>query len=696
MPTHRPTDVLRSRLKTRTLLLVAITAIVALAAGIHIGRRATHPKVEITAHAAATAATSRPPTSPSSEDLAAALARLRDAPLSHRQIEEARTLFASWANRDPRAAANEAASLQPDLLRTEMLTVVASVWAAHDPTAAKSWGQTLISPADQGAVVFATLETWAKSEPARAATEALAIEPRHWRHSTVGAVLQQWAKKDLAAALQWSEQLSDLPLRDSAVLSIAYVWGGLDPKAALPYIERLPAARVAGFLNEILRSWAKRDAERALDHALKLPNDPGRDINVGNVFDELARKDIQRAFARLPELPAPIRQQYARVLIGSLARKDPDAALNHIRGIASAHERNEVLHGVVHSLSGDDPKLAAAYTLAMSPGRLLNEAVQAVSYSYAVKNPNGAREWLEAMPDGEARRLATPSIVASLSDIDARAAVTLAEGLPAGATRDVAMAIAADGWFRHDAAAALRWLDQWPEDAARVEAARRIALRWAQTDPAAAARFAQAQRPGSAPSEVFSTIAMFWAGRDLSAAWQWARHLPAGPRGSAAATLVHATVAQQGPAETARLVGQLPADAQAEAVQQLAVRWTEREPAAAAAWAWSLGEHSPAALVGVISKWSAIDASAASHWLAAQSPSTARERAAEAMISQSINGSPEVAARWVASVADPARRSQAMVDVARSWIRVNRPAAEAWMTQLGFTPQQLLQVKPGG
>ncbi len=74
----------------------------------------------------------------------------------------------------------------------------------------------------------------------------------------------------------------------------------------------------------------------------------------------------------------------------------------------------------------------------------------------------------------------------------------------------------------------------------------------------------------------------------------------------------------------------------------------------------------------------------------------AQVKAAAACVSQTADTRPELAARWVASIADENQRFQQIETIARHWLKTDRLSVQAWLqrTALPVERIQLLLAEP--
>lgn len=148
------------------------------------------------------------------------------------------------------------------------------------------------------------------------------------------------------------------------------------------------------------------------------------------------------------------------------------------------------------------------------------------------------------------------------------------------------------------------------------------ALGAADRDPRAAVALAGRMEPGDARTNAYETIAYSWATSDAAAAQQWAlsatdpmlrqKLLAAGAKALAgtdpdlAATWLAAAVKDGATLNDTALM--------------IAETWSDKDPAAAAAWVATFGDGTPreAAIEVVVKRWMKSDAAAANAWLLRQ------------------------------------------------------------------------------
>ena len=121
------------------------------------------------------------------------------------------------------------------------------------------------------------------------------------------------------------------------------------------------------------------------------------------------------------------------------------------------------------------------------------------------------------------------------------------------------------------------------------------------------------------------------------------------------------------------------------AIGNVVSQWSIIDPAAAASWVsqFSPGELRDVAMRDVVGSWSRIDPANAGRWLASLPADASRDAAYLTYAEEVAQRRPDIAARSVESIGNLAERMKAIQSVASQWLKVDRPAALAWLRSVG-------------
>jgi hypothetical protein len=188
---------------------------------------------------------------------------------------------------------------------------------------------------------------------------------------------------------------------------------------------------------------------------------------------------------------------------------------------------------------------------------------------------------------------------------------------------------------RTDPETALALARDLPPSSARDELIARAVAQWAASSPEDAAAWLEQQEMEPSRDLLFATLATVWADSDPSAAARYAlENLPPG-----------------------RLLDN--------ALVGIVQRWTQRAPAAAAAWVarFPEGPLRDASMENVTKLWTNQDPQAPGPWLKSITAGTSRDNAIRAYAEQLAPSSPTAAAEWAATIDNPELREKQLAQI---------------------------------
>jgi hypothetical protein len=314
---------------------------------------------------------------------------------------------------------------------------------------------------------------------------------------------------DASSALLLS--LPEGPARDALTRQYAAWWLEKDAPAARAWMKNLPEeteAEIMGrFVERGIRSFSNAEVRAAASAWIRDEADPTTRARLGPL------------------------------LVESMAREDPAAALDWAMANLSAAPLAQATATLVRGLFSTDPETARQMVADLPPGDLRHRAAGEIATAWAAKEPAAAVDWWLSQIDpaeaaknsgiGAAGKLGETWLRADPESLRARLADPEQAALPLslayGAIRQ---------WTESNPTATLEWAAALPAD--RRESLVQTTYReWAAKDsPAAAADFAN--RPDSAAPTTAASIVSTWFHRDPDAAIRWTADLPPGPAREAA------------------------------------------------------------------------------------------------------------------------------------------------------------------
>lgn len=427
-----------------------------------------------------------------------------------------------------------------------------------------------------------------------------------------------WAIMDSAAALRALGRMSDEARARAIAHAIAPVVARRDPKetfASARHINR--ASLEAIFESAAAQAWAASAPDEMLDYFATLPNArleallSAQDYAGAGPADAAPRMDVIAALARAnpsrlleiaDRLSASLAETVRRMGIAELAERDPLAAIEHVeRAAMDSERRRQELAAIAPTFGRRDPAAAVAWARASGDPELLVQVLTAVAAVDPLLALDAALG--ETAPAARARLL--QSVSASIWNADSAQLRAVAERMLVEPNVETHIVTSVVGrWSSVDPFAAIDWLVAQGERAG-AEAFRIAAAYASQRDLDAAAAYTS-RIPDSMRPAWLAQVATAYAAQDPMGAARWLEQFR-GLRGYEEAVAAAApSVASRNPVAAADLLSRIDASSPRffGAVVSVATAWSAQDPAAAAAWAYGLGETArQTALPSVLSMW---------------------------------------------------------------------------------------------
>lgn len=236
--------------------------------------------------------------------------------------------------------------------------------------------------------------------------------------------------------------------------------------------------------------------------------------------------------------------------------------------------------------------------------------------------------------------------------------------------------IIATEWARQDSAGAMAWA-QSLEGRDQREAMRGIFSQAAKEDPAKAAGMLASITDEDAKRDAQNSIAREWGGKDWDGAQSWISGLPADQQADAMARAIRG-LADEDPQLASTKISAIPeGDERDEAIESIARRWGQDDPAAAADWVMKSGseEAQTDAIGRVVASWVGQDAEAAYAFIDEQPEGGVRDKAASSYVMSNQRGDVQQNLKLAETIGDERTRSWAIGMTAASWARKDKEAA---------------------
>lgn len=248
-------------------------------------------------------------------------------------------------------------------------------------------------------------------------------------------------------------------------------------------------------------------------------------------------------------------------------------------------------------------------------------------------------------------------------------------------------------WAEIDAPAAAKVLDNFPVEARRLmgSAAKQIAFNWATLDPSSAVAWAtQQQQLRVEGADTFLTSAVEgWCEGDIDAGSEYIASHSDQPNVSNGLAVAMMLLFDQSPDKAASWVGSISSpEAKAEATRQLAVRWADKDPLAAARWFSDLADTDQSMSVGgLAATWAELDFKGVSKWIGGLQGDI-RDMAIQAAIGNARNASPAESLGLASSMESGEQRTGVIESIVVRWANSEPQAARAWIQSSSLSNEE--------
>lgn len=275
-----------------------------------------------------------------------------------------------------------------------------------------------------------------------AASDPEAAVDRILRHSSpqqaqvLAEVAARWAARDPQSAYDYSAQIDDPTLRDWYKRGVFYRWGLQDPGRVVAMLNAgMSREDETLVVNTSFTAMANGDPQAAFEHAQTLEDAAVRSTALQVLMQIWAPSDpasAARAVERLED--GDVRRQIAGMVVTSLVRQSPDAALDWVR--ASDDGYGQTWRKALQAIAETDPQLAINHAAAVASEEDRNLSLTSVIGTIAQSSPETAAYYWTQIPDEAVRTTTARQIAGEWARRDARSAERWVLGLPAGEIRE--------------------------------------------------------------------------------------------------------------------------------------------------------------------------------------------------------------------------------------------------------------------
>lgn len=315
------------------------------------------------------------------------------------------------------------------------------------------------------------------------------------------------------------------------------------------------------------------------------------------------------------------------------------------------------------------PENAGALMESLRAHRVGGDQMQVFLYAWGAMDIAGAHAHAETL-EGRAKEHFLNSTLAGWANKDPKAAIAWLDTMEEGDSKTRFRGSLIGGLADHDIGVATDYV------LSRANAGDKMAAQYIQTvageelrknGPAAAVLWGERLPEGAIKAEALEEIAGTYVERDPQAAAAWAAK--------------YATASQG-----------------AGIVEEVGQEWAERDPKAAVAWLGSLteGQAKSEGTFSALREWTRRDPTAASEYLAAMPASASKDSAVSGFARSLAREDPESAVIWAKTIRNEESRVQTLTQAGQAWFRRDPAAAANWLqnAQLPDTAKQAIVNPP--
>ncbi|HET6406911.1 MAG TPA: hypothetical protein VFG14_03440, partial [Chthoniobacteraceae bacterium] len=257
------------------------------------------------------------------------------------------------------------------------------------------------------------------------------------RWQVMQALGTRWAEIDPLGAAEYANKQGGNRYGWNDLLNgIIDKWVTLDQQAALTWIKNQPEGRRLNLMQSMIQSMARRDPENALQVIQSVPGTKQMNWLNQEIFEQWSQRDPAGA-ARAAEgmEMGPSRERALQSIAGSWAMQDPAAAIKWTESFTDKATQNKLLRSVAQSWAETDPNAVIQWAASITEANVRQEILGAAYSKAAQSNLDGVKAQLRALPSGQEKDNLVNQVANAMANQDAKSALAMLDLLPAGPTR---------------------------------------------------------------------------------------------------------------------------------------------------------------------------------------------------------------------------------------------------------------------
>ena len=309
----------------------------------------------------------------------------------------------SWAESDPESALSHAKTSSDPAVRADLLLALSSSPEADSKEVFKAVLESMPSGMAYQAAISDLFENWAAKDPSAAAGVLSQIPPGPALDSATAEVATAMAesdapKKQIAA---WIGGLPEGSARLEAVDGFYSEWARTDPSGALTEVARLKGADRNTALTSLVNSWAGEDPASVLEWGIRGANgfDDAKDLAVQSGIRGIARVDPAEAARQTAGVPSAMQASAASALVEVWSEVDAGAAAAWLSTKPRGPGMDGAAGRLAMSLAREDPEMAMEWALAITAPQSRSQTAREVARQWKQRNPESARAFATKSSD---------------------------------------------------------------------------------------------------------------------------------------------------------------------------------------------------------------------------------------------------------------------------------------------------------
>lgn len=312
------------------------------------------------------------------------------------------TGIASWAQRDPRGAADAVMASSMGHAGDDAMKRIGKAWAASDPAAALAFA-TGKRGLMANHLAQSVVTEWAQRDLDAAIAHVGAQDDSLTKTRLGIPLVEAWAKTDPQSALQWANDNLKGEARAAAAASIVKSMATKDIDSAAHFIAGLESGGVKNrAVNQLVETWLSKEnkpnATAALTWMASLPDADARrhamDQSAWRLFYAAPEETV--AFLNGPQ-GASASQQLFDFAAQHLAKKNPDSAMQWAAGLP-ADRRSATQQSVLGEWVSSRPDAALAWVRQLPAGEGRMQSITVTTAGLAWHSVDATRTWIQSLP----------------------------------------------------------------------------------------------------------------------------------------------------------------------------------------------------------------------------------------------------------------------------------------------------------